>query len=139
MKKLLIVLLIASAAVFAFIKRDIKVPSAAKQSFAKTHPGIDGEWGKEGANYEVNFKDADKTMSCVIEANGIILETETDIAINQLPEAASIFIKGHYKDATIKDASQIVRNNGEVNFEAEINDKDVLFDKDGKFIKEVND
>src|SRR5438105_360006 len=115
MKKLIMILPVAAAmALFAFVQKDIKVPAAAKQSFAKAHPGITGKWEKEGVNYEVNFKENGKTMSCVIEAKGTILETETDIAVSELPATVSAYVKDHFKGAKIKDASTIVRNNGEM-------------------------
>ena len=129
----------ATIGLFAFMHKDIKVPPAAKQAFAKAHPGATGKWEKEGVNYEVNFKENGKTMSCVIEPKGVILETETDIAISELPASASAYVKDHYKGAVIKDASAIVKNTGEMIYEAGVAHNDILFDKTGKFIKVVKD
>lgn len=138
MKKLFIIPLFGAAIAFAaFTGKDIKVPLAAKQSFEKSHQGAKGKWDKEGANFEVNFKEGGKTMSCVITAGGTILETETDMAIDQLPASAKAYVNEHYKGARIKDASRIVKNTGEVIFEAGVGSKDVLFDQNGKFMKAV--
>jgi hypothetical protein len=45
----------------------------------------------------------------------------------------------HYSGAPIKEASKIVKTNGEVNYEALVNGKDVMFDSNGKFIKVAKD
>lgn len=138
MKKLFMIPLFGAALAFAaFTGKGIKVPLAAKQSFEKSHQGAKGRWDKEGANFEVNFKEGGKIMSCVIAANGTILETETDMPVNQLPASAISYIKEHYKGAKIKDASTIVKNTGEVIFEAGVGSKDVLFHQNGQFIKAV--
>jgi len=119
--------------------KESQVPVAARTSFAKQYPGIKGGWEKENRNYEVNFKQAGKTMSAVIEKNGTIVETETVIPVSDLPQPASNYMKEHYKGTKIKEAAKIVKRNGEVNYEAEINHKDVVFDANGKFIKEAKD
>jgi uncharacterized membrane protein YkoI len=128
-----------SAAVSAQKADPSKVPAMAKQAFAKQYPGITGKWEKENSNYEVNFKKDGKTMSAVIDEKGTILETETDITISSLPAGVESYIKTHYKGAAIKEAAQIIKANGEIIYEAEVNKKDVLFDANGKFIKEAKD
>jgi Putative beta-lactamase-inhibitor-like, PepSY-like len=119
--------------------RESQVPSATKAAFTKKYPGLKGSWEKENGNYEVNFRQDNKTMSAVIEKNGTIVETETVIPISDLPQSASTYVKEHYKGAKIKEAAKIVKANGEVNYEAEINHKDVVFDANGKFIREAKD
>jgi uncharacterized protein (DUF2147 family) len=141
MKKVFIVLFISAGALTAFgqkLNAD-KVPAAAKAAFSKAHPGITGTWEKEKGNYEIEFKDAGKKMSCVIDKSGNIIETETDIAVTELPATVLTYMKEHYKGAKIKEAARIVKGNGEINFEAEVNGKDVVFDANGKFIKEEKD
>jgi hypothetical protein len=74
-------------------------------------------------------------MSWVIDSKGIIVETETDIPVSSLPDAARKYISDHYKDAVISEASRIVSNNGVVNYEALVKGKDILFDEVGNFMK----
>jgi hypothetical protein len=142
MKKLFIMItttaLIALSACGQKLKES-QVPAATRAAFAKQYPGIKGSWEKENGNYEANFKQAGKTMSAVIEKNGTIVETETAIPVSDLPQSASAYIKEHYKGAKIQEAAKIVKAGGEVNYEAEINHKDVVFDAKGKFIKEAKD
>lgn len=116
-----------------------KIPPPVKTSFEKKYPGVPGKWEKEDGNYEVNFKQGGTGMSMVIKPDGTIAETETDIKVSELPVSAQNYVKEHYKGKTIKESARITKEDGTVNYEAEVGGKDVLFDADGKFIKEVND
>lgn len=78
-------------------------------------------------------------MSAVIDKNGTIVETEADISITDLPKTVRDYMNKHYAGTKVKEAAKIVKANGEVNYEAEVNRKDVIFDANGKFIKEAKD
>lgn len=116
-----------------------KVPAAVKNSFEKKYPGIAAKWEKEEGNYEVNFKQNGNSMSELISADGTIMETEMGIKITELPLAILNYVKEHYKGKTIKEGAKITKADGTVNYEAEVAGRDVIFDADGKFIKEVKD
>jgi len=138
MKKLLFAALAAGMFAITACGQKIKeseVPAAVKSAFEKQYPGIKSNWEKEGKNYEVNFKQENKSMSAVIDKNGTILETETDIAITDLPQGARDYVKDHYKGAKIKEASKIVKSTGELSYEALVNGTDVIFDATGKFMR----
>ncbi|MGB8194835.1 MAG: hypothetical protein WCF67_23070, partial [Chitinophagaceae bacterium] len=98
-------------------------------------PRIKGTWEKEEGNYEVSFKESGKEMSCVIDGAGSIIETETTISVQELPQPAKDYIEQHYRNSKIKEAAKIVKANGETTYEAEINKKDVIFDSNGKFLR----
>ena len=116
-----------------------KVPTAVRDSFAKDFSGNSPKWDKENSNYEANFKTDGKTMSALYDENGNKQETETDINISNLPAAVTDYVSQNYKGEKIKEAAIITKANGEVKYEAEVNGKDLLFRKDGKFIKEAKD
>ena len=116
-----------------------KVPAAVKNSFEKKYPGTAAKWEKEDGNYEVNFKQNGNNMSELISSDGTIMETEMDIKITELPSAILNYVKEHYKGKTIKEGAKITKADGTVNYEAEVAGKDVIFDADGKFIKELKD
>jgi hypothetical protein len=118
---------------------DSQIPAATKTAFEKKYPGIKANWDKEDANYEANFKQDGKAMSTVIDKNGTIVETETDIPVSELPKAVQDYMKTHYAGIKIEEAAKIVKANGDVNYEAEVRHKDVVFDANGKFIKEAKD
>jgi hypothetical protein len=141
MTKSLFILLLAISVLSACSSKfkESQVPAAAKETFEKNYAGIKGTWDKEHSNYEVSFKKDGKDMSVTISENGTIVETETDIPVADLPGAVQDYIKQHYQGKEIKEASTITKANGEVNYEAEVDEKDVIFDANGKFIEEEKD
>ena len=111
------------------------VPSAVQSSFTKLFPGITvKKWDKEGSSYEANFSKDAKTMSATFDADGTWKETETDIRVAELPAPVLSYIKSNY-EAGIKEAAIIETPKGKM-YEAEVKGKDLLFDMDGKFLKQ---
>jgi hypothetical protein len=142
MKKVsILVMMFASFAISACAQKldASKVPAAVKASFVKEYPGSIAKWEKENGNYEVNFKKDGTNMSLLIQPNGSIVETETDIKITDLPATVLAYVKEHYPGKNVKEAAKIVKADRSVNYEAEVNGKDVIFDINGKFIKEAKD
>lgn len=116
-----------------------KVPQPVKDSFKKAHPNSAATWEWEDANYEANFTETGKTMSCVIDKKGTILETESVIVPAELPHAAATYMDQHYKGKKWKEVAKIVKANGEVNYEVNVG-TDILFDANGKHLqKKEND
>lgn len=118
-------------------KEQANVPAVVKQAFTKQFPGATAKWEKEDGMYEANFKHMNHEMSAVFEANGSMTESEMEIKVTELPASAQGYVKEHYKNAAIKEAAKITKANGEVNYEAEVHGKDLLFDVAGKFLKEM--
>ena len=116
-----------------------KVPSPVKKSFTKQFPGITPKWELEKGNYEAGFKKDGQTMSALFDPNGTMTESEVDIKVGDLSPVVLAYVKDHYKGASIKEAAKITKANGEVNYEAEVNGTDVIFDAKGKFLREVKD
>ncbi len=115
-------------------------PEAAKASFQKKFPNATkAKWEKENQDFEVNFYQNGKEMSAVFNASGELKETEEEIKVSDLPATIASYVKEHYKDQKIKEAAKITKANGEINYEAEVNKVDVIFDKTGKFLKEEKD
>jgi len=126
----------------AIVAQDKKAdaPAAAKAAFQKAFPGATKvKWGKEDADFEVNFSQSGKEMSAVYDAAGTLKETEEEIKVSALPASVTAYVKQHYKGAAIKEAAKITKPGGEINYEAEVNKTDVLFDADGNFLKEAKD
>ena len=44
-----------------------------------------------------------------------------------------------YEGITVKELTKITKSNGEINYEAAVKGKDLIFDAAGKFLKEVKD
>ena len=140
--KLILPLLLGGSILLAACSQELnnsKVPTAVKTSFAKDFPGNTPKWDKENSSYEANFKVNSKTMSVLYDANGIRQETETEINITELPSGVTDYITQNYKGKKIKEAAKITKADGEIDYEAEVNGKDLLFTKDGQFIKIATD
>lgn len=116
-----------------------KVPAAVKTAFIKQYPGITAKWEKEDGLFEASFKQNGVSVSAMYEANGTLTETETAIKITALPAAALAYVKEYYTGKTIKEAAKITKADGAVNYEAEVNGKDLIFDVNGNFLKEMKD
>jgi hypothetical protein len=114
-----------------------KVPATVKESFAKQFPGATAKWEKEEGKYEAVFKYQSHEMSALFDANGIMEESEMEIELSELPLAVTNYLKTNHSGATVKEAAKITKANGEVEYEAEIKGKDLIFDANGNFIKEV--
>jgi hypothetical protein len=116
------------------------VPETVKSAFSKIFPNTAvKKWDKEGGNYEANFTKDGKTMSATFDAQGNWKETETDIKIGELPPAVLDYVKINYKGASIKEASIVSNPAAKKMYEAEVKGKDLLFDENGKFLKEETD
>lgn len=93
-------------------------------------------WEKEGSSdFEVNFKNGNKEMSAVFDAQGKWKETETEMPAKALPAKAIAYLNQHYAGKKIEEVAKIEKADGTINYEAEVNKKDILFDAGGQFIK----
>ena len=138
MKRLLFASLIITGLQVTAQKMDAaKVPAIVKATFAKDYPKATAAWEMEDKNYEASFKQDSKSITVVIDIKGALVETETSITMSDLPKAAADYLSVHYKDKKIKETAKIVKANGEVNYEAEVNKTDIIFDSKGNFLKEV--
>jgi hypothetical protein len=112
-------------------------PPVAKAAFAKAYPGaIKVKWEKENGEYEVTFEQKGQEMSAIYDTKGVFQEAELEMKVSDLPTAITNYMKAHYK-AAVKSAAKITKADGTVNYEAVLKGKDVMFDANGKFIKEV--
>lgn len=114
------------------------VPAKIKAALQKQFPNAkEVKWEKENGNYEAEFDMNKADYSALFDVDGHLLETEVEIKVSELPNAALTYIKANYAGQKIKEAAKITNNKGTVTYEAEIKGIDLLFDSNGKFIKEV--
>ncbi len=115
-------------------------PAPAKAAFAKAFPGVTKvKWENEDGTFEASFTDKGQKMSAVYDGQGVLKETEVSIKVSELPAAVTDYMKQHYKGLPVKEAAKITKADGTINYEAEVNKKDVVFDAKGVFIKEEKD
>lgn len=111
------------------------IPAVVKTAFAKSFPNATKvKWEKEKNEYEVSFTDAGKEMSANYSSKGEFLEKEEEIPVASLPEKAKAYLQEHYKNVAVKEAARITKSNGSIQYEAEVNKKDLLFDQNGNIL-----
>jgi Putative beta-lactamase-inhibitor-like, PepSY-like len=112
------------------------IPEVVKAKVTSTYPKATGvKFEKEGKDFEAGFKNEGKDMSILMDGQGNILETETDITVAELPKNVKEYLAKNMKGKKIKEAATIVDAKGMKKFEAEIGGKDYLFDEKGNLLK----
>ena len=142
MKKLAFMLVAAMITSLTFAQKlqEKDVPAPVKTSFQKHYPNIkEVKWDKEGEKFEASFDLNKVDNSVLFDAQGNILETEVEIELSQLPKGILEYVKTNYIGQRVKEAAKITDSKGTVTYEAEIKGMDLLFDSNGKFIKEIKD
>lgn len=121
-------------------KGAVHPPAAAVAAFKKSFPAAAKvSWEREGALYEVNFRQDSREMSALYDEKGEWKETETGIALHELPASVTAYVKMHYPNARIREAARIQKADRVINYEAEVNGKDLIFDANGQFLRETED
>lgn len=118
--------------------KENQVSQAIKSKFTSAYPQAKNvKWEKEKGNIEAEFSMNGITNSVVFDSNANILEKETEIKIDQLPNEAKAYVTKNYPGQKIKEAAKMVDAKNVIKFEAEIKGADLIFDANGKFIKKV--
>jgi hypothetical protein len=119
-----------------------EAPAAVQKSFTEKFPKAEKvKWVKEkDGNYEGAFILGGTEMSATFNAEGKWLETETTIAIKELPKPVSEYVTKNHPKAKITEAAKIQRiSTDAILFEAEIKDSgketDLLLTGDGRLVK----
>ena len=142
MKKILFLLISASSILFTHAQKinEKNVPPVVKATLQKQFPTAKNViWEKEKENYEAGFKINETNYSALLTPAGDMIETEIEISVTALATSITNYIAKHYPKQKIKEAAKITNAKGEVTYEAEVNNKDLIFDHSGKFLKEIKD
>lgn len=116
-----------------------EVPIAVKNALHQKYPDAkEVKWEKENQYIEAEFDVKKADVSVLFDDQGNIIETEQEIEINELPKGVVDYVKSHYKQ-NIKEAAKITDAKGTVTYEAEIKGMDLIFDSNGKFLKEIKE
>lgn len=114
----------------------------AEANFKSQYPDAKNvEWEEEGEYTEAEFEQEGAEISILYDKEGNVMQTETEIDVNQLPESVGTYISDNYPESEIEEAEKIESAKGNF-FEVEIeneNDEEIelLFDADGNFVEEV--
>ena len=139
MKTSLIMLALGVSTSIAYAQKmkNTEVPALVNTAFQNQYAKVtDVKWEKESENFEASF-DLNKTDHSVLyNAQGKVLETEVEIELKQLPAGVLEYVKSNYKGESVEEAAKITDSKGIVTYEIEVDDKDLIFDSNGKFLKE---
>lgn len=142
MKKLALMMVAAMITSLTFAQKiqEKDVPLAVKRAFEKHYPNIkEVKWDKEEEKVEASFDLNKIDNSVLFDEKGNILETEVEIELNQLPKGILEYVATNYKEQKVKEVAKITDAKGIIFYEVEIKGLDLLFDSNGKFIKETKD
>jgi hypothetical protein len=118
----------------------INVPAVVKSANLKKYPQSKTyhvTWEKENGNYEANWGGKDgEANSVTYTPSGTFVEIVKEVPQSQLPGSVQSYIKAHYKNAKFGDVGKVLDAQGKTSYEVEINRKDVIFDENGRFVKE---
>ncbi len=114
-----------------------EVPAAVKTKFTSLYPNSKVEkWEKEKGSYKAEF-DENKTETCVIiDDEGNLVKTKTEIQISELPVAASAYIEKNCTGKKITKAFKMTDAKGVVTYKAKVGETHLFFDANGTFVKE---
>jgi Putative beta-lactamase-inhibitor-like, PepSY-like len=113
------------------------VPPAVMTSFSALYPNASKvKWENEDGMYEGSFLTAKKETSVLFSRDGILVQTENEITLAELPAGVVEYVSKQHPGATIEEASKVTDIKGVVNYEVEVADADFLFSSTGQFISE---
>ena len=141
MKKSFIVLAAVIITALSANCQQVKVPDAVKNAFNYRFPAATNvKWGKENATeFEAEFKSNGNPISANFKTNGDWVETETTIAITDLPDAVSSAIHKKYPGSEITSAEKSEKPGGNILYEVVIKlnnkKKELEIKPDGGFAK----
>lgn len=109
------------------------LPTAVIEEFELRYPDAKSiVWSLDDQNFRADFKNYKMTTVAVIEPDGIMLRTETEIKTMALPEPAIACLKDLCPGKDISEAIIIEDQEGIITFEAEVDKRDYAFDAEGK-------
>ncbi|MCB0728349.1 MAG: PepSY-like domain-containing protein [Ignavibacteria bacterium] len=137
-------LLVLAILLFPLMLSAQDIPSNVKQKVKTIYPDAqDIKWDVEGkGQYEAEFKIDGVQTALLFDSEASLIETETKIAVSELPSKVRDYISSEYAGKSITEAAKIIDSKGNLKYEAEITEgkksKDILFDQNGNVIKKAD-
>jgi hypothetical protein len=112
------------------------IPATVKATLTSLYPlAKNVEWSKENGKFEAEFEQNETETSILIDANGRLVETETEIAVAMLPKTILDYVSKNLIGQRIEEAAKIAGVDGRLTYEAEVSGVDYLFDANGNFLQ----
>jgi hypothetical protein len=137
---LFLLIFLFAAVLYSQNIKESDVPQAVKTKFSAMYPDVSNtKWEMENGKYEAEFKENNTETSVIFEANGMYVQTETEISVSTLPAGVNDYVSKNLPGKKINEASQITLTDGTVVYEAEIGKEDYLFDSGGNYLRKDSD
>ena len=120
------------------------VPEKLKQNFEQNYPQAnDVEWEMDGQSYKVEFDNNKQEHEIWYTADGNTTKTEVEITEADLPNAITSVITSKYAGYKVESVEKTTVN-GSSTYDVELekgwnDEKDVVFDENGKVLSEMID
>ncbi|MFN0032237.1 MAG: PepSY-like domain-containing protein [Flavobacteriales bacterium] len=135
MKSHILVIALLVVACNTSAQKKITVPEAVKTAFATAYPkATAAEWEMEDGMYEAEWKENNMETSVLYMADGTLVQTETEIKVEDLPQPVRDYVTNNLKGQKIKEAAKIVAANGTISYEAEVGGTDYILDANGTLL-----
>ncbi len=135
MKPITLIIALLAAACNTSAQKKITVPDAVKSAFTTAYPkATNPEWEMEDGMYEAEWEENKMETSVLYLADGTLVQTETEIKVEALPQPIKDYVTNSLKGQKIKEAAKIVAANGTISYEAEVGGKDYIFDANGTLL-----
>lgn len=120
---------------------EVNVPPHLKANFDQMFKGVSlTEWEKTNiGDWKVKFINKGIKTKATYDNSGVLKELSEKISATDIPAHAKDNILKSYPGSKIEEVKRLTDANGTISYEIEINDKDLLFDFNGGFIKEITD
>ena len=114
------------------------VPAVVTSTFNKVHQSIKGvDWSKDRNNYEAKSVAKKREKFITYDESGNFIEVEMAMEVSALPASVMQYVNKNYKKDEVKEASEIIEENGTVTYKAELKGLNLIFDSKGNFIKSI--
>ncbi|WP_018342328.1 hypothetical protein [Cytophaga aurantiaca] len=115
---------------------DKDVPTAVSGTFKKAHPNASMiSWKKMDGKYAAEYDENSTKTWSVYDASGKLVETKVKIKESEAPQAVVDYANNNHKDILGKDYYKITDAKGVVTYAYKANDKKLIFDSKGNYIK----
>lgn len=140
MKKitLLIVLFVGMLNAHAQKLEITDVPLAVRMAFKASNPAaVNPEWRKDKTNYQAKYTLDKKPRTYTYTKTGTRIVQDGKVAVSILPSGIKEYLDKNYPDASIDKVLKITKADGSVSYNVEVNQTDLFFDVNGKYLKSL--
>ncbi|MFN8390756.1 MAG: hypothetical protein U0136_10735 [Bdellovibrionota bacterium] len=112
------------------------VPSALEETFTVMYPDFQLLfWEKQGDNYSATFKSGKARGSMLFDYNANLLETESEIPVEDLPKAVSAAAQKQLQEQKIVGAGKIVDSHDRTIFKVKSDTTGFVVDRQGNILR----